>query len=88
MDDTDLVWRRIVNHSGEEFRLLRGRPFTYTARGRTIQLHSTNRMISRTAIDKALALCPLENTVAVQGLSAPSYNYALLSDPRIRRDDW
>jgi hypothetical protein len=67
---------------------MRGRPFTYTATGRTIQLHSTNRMISRTAIEKALARCPLENTVAVQDLSAPSYIYALLTDSRIRRGDW
>ena len=83
MPTADEVWRRIVRHSGEEFRLKGGRPFTYRASGRTIQLHTTNRMISRTAIEKALARCPLRNTVAVQDLSAPSYIYALLTDLRI-----
>jgi hypothetical protein len=73
MIDADRVWERIVRHSGDEFRLMKRRPFTYTATGRTIQLHSTNRMISRTAIEKALALCPLENTVPAQGPSVPSY---------------
>jgi hypothetical protein len=82
------VWNRIERNSGEEFRLVRGRPFTYTAAGRTIQLHTTNWMLSRTAIDRALERCPLKNTTSVQDLSAPSYIYALLTDPRIRRDDW
>lgn len=86
--DAERVWQRIVTHSGSEFQQIRGKPFTYTASGRTIQLHTTNRMISRTAIEKALSRCPLDNTVAVQDLSAPSYIYALLTDPRIRRTDW
>lgn len=77
-----------MRHSGDEFHLVRGRPFTYTATGRTLQLHTTNRMISRTAIERALARCPLDDTTTVQDLSAPSYVYALLTDPRIRRDDW
>jgi hypothetical protein len=45
-------------------------------------------MISRTAIEKAVARCPLDSTTSIQDLSAPSYIYALLTDPRIRRDDW
>jgi hypothetical protein len=45
-------------------------------------------MISRTAIEKALQLVPLPNTRTVQHLSAPSYIYAILMDPRIRGNDW
>ncbi|HJQ94232.1 MAG TPA: hypothetical protein VJ935_00800 [Acidimicrobiia bacterium] len=86
--NSDAVWRRIVAHSEQEFHQLSGKPFTYDARGRTIYLHTTNRHISRTAIEKALERVPLRNTVAVQDLSAPSYIYGILMDPRIRSGDW
>ena len=86
--DSEAVWRRIVAHSGETFHQLRGKPFTYHASGRTISLHTTNRHISRTAIEKPLVLVPLADTTPVQHLSAPSYIYALLTDRRIRRSDW
>ncbi|MDW3214977.1 MAG: hypothetical protein R8G01_13320 [Ilumatobacteraceae bacterium] len=88
MNLADSVWQRIESCSGQVFHQILGKPFTYTARGRTIRLHTTNRSISRTAIEKALVLCPLENTTPVQHLSAPSYVYAILMDPRIRRSDW
>jgi hypothetical protein len=85
---SDAVWKRIVGHSGEPFHQLRGKEFTYEARGRTIYLHTTNRMISRTAIEKALQRVPLANTASVQDLSAPSYIYGILMDGRIRSRDW
>ena len=88
MIDSQEVWNRIVSHSGQTFHQMRGKPFTYTARGRTIYLHTTNRMISRTAINGALSRVPLKNTVAVQDISAPSYVYGILMDHRIRRSDW
>ena len=86
--DSDAVWRRIVMHSGDTFYQMRGKPFTYTARGRTIYLETTNRMISRTAIEKALGRVPLINTAAVSDLSAPSYIYGILMDERVRGRDW
>lgn len=57
--NSDAVWARIERRAGEEFRQLRGKPFTYDVSGRSIHLHTTNRMISRTAIEAALKLCPL-----------------------------
>lgn len=86
--DADAVWKRIVRHSGETFRQLRGKPFTYDARSRTIYLHTTNRHISRKAIEKALKRVPLPDTTVVQDLSGPSYVYGILMDPRIRLSDW
>jgi hypothetical protein len=86
--DSQAIWDRIVAHSGGTFHQKMGKPFTYEARGRTIYLHTTNRMISRTAIEKALESVPLENTVPVQGLSAPSYIYGILMDDRVRLNDW
>ncbi len=79
---------RIMSHSGHEFSLLRGKRFAYEARGRTICLHTTNRMISRTAIERAPERVPLSATVDVQDLSAPSYIYGILMDHRIRNGDW
>ncbi|MDX2468552.1 MAG: hypothetical protein QNL12_14650 [Acidimicrobiia bacterium] len=79
----DRVWRQIVNHSGESFQQVRGKQFTYEARGRTIYLHTTNRIISRAAVEKALSRWPLERVSDVQDLSAPSYLYAILTDRRI-----
>lgn len=84
----DTVWRKIISHSGETFHQMRGKAFTYSAHGRTIYLHTTNRMISRTAIEKALEHVPLENTVPVQDLSAPSYIWGILMDDRIRGSHW
>lgn len=85
---SDRVWTRILRHAGDEFHLVRGRPFTYQARGRTIHLDTTNRMISRTAIERALERVPLTATTDVSDLSAPSYVYALLTDTRIKGNDW
>ncbi len=85
--DSETVWTRIVRHSSEVFRQLRRKPFTYGARGRTIYLHGTNRMISRAAIEKALDRVPLSSTTEVQDLSAPSYVCGILDDSRIRRSD-
>lgn len=86
--DIETTWKRIVRHSGETFHQIRGKPFTFDTRGRTIYLHTTNRMISRSAIEEALRHTPLANTVAVQHLSAPSYIHAILMDDRIRAQDW
>lgn len=86
--DAEKVWVRIVNHSGSVFHLKGGKPFTYQARGRTIYLDTVNRVISRAVIEKALRRVPLQTTSAVQDLSAPSYIYGILMDPRIRAGDW
>jgi len=87
--DANRVWQRIRNHAGHEFRQIRGKVFTYRVPSpRTIRLDTTNRMISRTAIEKALERVPLRATTVVRDLSAPSYIYAILMDERIRRSDW
>lgn len=86
--NTNLVWERIVEHSGDTFYQIRGKAFTYDASGRTIRLHTTNWSIPRSAIDEALTMVPLLNTTVVQHLMGPSYIYAILSDPRVRGSDW
>jgi hypothetical protein len=62
---------------------VRGKVFTYWMRPRTITLNTTNRSISRTAVEHALRRWPVGGPGALQDLSAPSYLYAILADPRV-----
>ena len=82
------IWRRIEAHEGETFRQIRGGEFTYRVAGQRLILIRTNHHVSRAHIEEALALVPLENTVPVHHLRAPSYIFAILMDERIRGRDW
>jgi hypothetical protein len=84
----ELVWKRIKEYEGEIFKQIRGGEFTYNVKGNVLELSRTNRSISKTVIEEALKYVPLENTVLVQNLQAPSYLYAILMDKRIRVDNW
>ena len=79
----ELIWERICRHEGETFRQIKGKEFTYTVNGNSIKLSTTNYNIAKSTFEKALAFLPLENTVPIQHLSAPSYLYAILTDSRI-----
>ena len=79
----EAVWRRIVSHPGAIFHQVRGRPFAYEARSRTICVHATNWVIGRAAVKQALTRMPLDRVSDLQDLSAPSYLYAILTDDRI-----
>ena len=85
---TEAVWSRIASHAGETFHQMRGKPFTYAMNDIYIELKSTNQNIPKKHIAEALKLVPLQNTVPVQHLRAPSYIYAILTDPRIRVSEW
>ncbi len=84
----DLVWQRIIDCEGQEFTQIRGKKFAYEVRGSSIILSTTNRSISKTEIEKALLFVPLENTIPVQHLQAPSYIYSILMDTKIRNNLW
>lgn len=84
----ELVWQRIKDYEGEIFSQIRGGEFTYIVKGNIIELSRTNRSVSKNTIEQALMYVPLENTVPVQHLQAPSYLYAILMDKRIRMSDW
>jgi hypothetical protein len=79
----DEVWARIERHAGSEFRQVRGKAFGYRTTARTIYLAQTNRMISRSAVDQALARWPVAGPGGLQDLSAPSYLFAILADRRV-----
>ncbi len=86
------IWQRIKSHQGEEFRTARHLPFTYEVEGAGIWFfrdgRTINRKLSRTQVDKAVARCPLRSTTEIKDLMDYAYLYALLMDPRIRREAW
>src|SRR5262249_49852069 len=82
------VWRRIEAHAGEDFILRRGDTFQYEVPGNYLRPLGRKRHLSKTNFSKALDRLPLENTRSVSDLQGPSYVYAILMDPRIRRTDW
>jgi len=88
MPNIDDVWHRIVEHAGERFRQVRGREFTYTICGNVLRLDTTPWSFSKGHLKRALSLLPLESTVPIRHLMAPSYIFALLTDRRIAAGEW
>lgn len=84
----DELWERIIGLEGEKFYQIRGGDFTYIVKGNGIELSRTNRSISKTTFNEALKYVPIENTVPLQHLQAPSYLFAILMDKRVRKSDW
>ncbi|MBI6003869.1 hypothetical protein [Clostridium perfringens] len=87
--DIELIWKRIVENEGKEFKQKREKIFTYSLIGKsTIKLSTTNRSISKSQFEKALNFVPLDKTTIIQNLQAPSYIYGILMDDRIRKENW
>ena len=84
----DVVWKRISDHAGKEFRQIKGKIFTYSVTENTAHLNCTNRSFTKKTIQSALEFVPLQSTSCVQHLQAPSYLYAILMDDRIRQLLW
>lgn len=80
----ELIWQRIVDEVGNEFRQIRGKSFTYKLSGnKAIVPSTTNYLIPKTQFEKAWQRMPVKGPGALQDLIAPSYLYAILADPRI-----
>ena len=84
----EILWERIKENEGKVFKQIKGGEFTYEVKGNSITLSRTRRSISKNIFVEALKHVPLENTVPLQHLQAPSYLYAILMDSRIRKNDW
>ncbi len=82
------MWSRIRQHEGEGFQLIRGDVYTYEMFDNYLRPVGRVRHLSRTNFGKALDRLPLDNTRSIADLQGPSYVYAILMDPRIRRGDW
>jgi hypothetical protein len=84
----DDVWPRIEAHAGEEFRTIRGKPFSYNIRGSAVvprpgKATETNRLLPRSHFQKAWDRRPLSGPGQIHDLQGPAYVYAILTDPRI-----
>jgi hypothetical protein len=82
------LWNRIEARAGEEFRTIRGKPFSYNIRGSAIvprpgQGGETNRLLPRNDFRKAWDRKPLSGPGQIHDLQGPTYIYAILTDPRI-----
>jgi hypothetical protein len=86
--DPGQVWARIEAHRGEEFRTVRGEPFSYDVHGNIVvprpqKGELTPRQLPRSDFEKAWARRPLSGPGQIKDLQGPSYIYGILTDPRI-----
>lgn len=82
------VWERIEENAGEVFRQIKGGEFTYVVANGHLIPDRTRQQIPRSHFEKALAFVPLSTTREIQNLRGPSYIFAVLMDPQIRKDEW
>ena len=86
------VWRRMVRHQGEQFQTVRGLPFTFEVEGAGIWFFRdgkrVNRKLTRTQFEVALSRCPLSRTTEISDLMDYPYVFAVLTDRRIRGQEW
>jgi hypothetical protein len=82
------TWQRIVAHSGETFHQKLGGSFTYRIEGNTLIPNRTNHRLARSQFEKALDRMPIDGPGQLHDLRGPSYLFAILTDARIRDQDW
>lgn len=88
----EVVWRRVVSHQGEQFQTVRGLPFTFEVEGAGIWFFRegkrVNRKLTRTQFEVAVSRCPLARTTEISDLMDYPYVFAVLTDRRIRGQEW
>ncbi len=88
----EAIWQRIVSRQGEQFRTVRGLPFTFEVEGAGIWFFRegkrVNRKLTRTQFEVALSRCPLARTTEISDLMDYPYVFAVLNDRRIRGQEW
>ena len=86
MNEYDRICANIVNHEGEQFYTVTGRPCSYKVSGNQIILLNTTRNIPRSNIERALEIVnPTVSQFERLNLQGPSYIMAIITDPRIRK---
>ena len=88
----EAIWRRVANHHGQEFQTVRGLPFTFEVEGTGIWFFRdgkrVNRKLTRKQFEMALSRCPLTRTTEIKDLMDYPYLFAVLTDRRIRGQEW
>lgn len=88
----ETVWQRLVSHQGEQFQTVSGLPLTFEVDGAGIWFFRNgkrvNRKLTRTQFEVALSRCPLTRTTEISDLMDYPYVFAVLTDRRIRGQEW
>lgn len=83
------VWQSIAAHAGEPFTTVKQRPFRYKLAGDSVWIerdgHSINQALGQSEFRKAWERWPVTGPGALQDLRGPSYIFAILNDPRVRK---
>ena len=89
MANPETVWSRIKNLEGEVFETKTGRQFTFEISGNVFRPSRTEYNISKRDFEKVLALVPLDGPGTISNLVRGSaYIWAVLHDPRVRKQEW
>lgn len=89
MRDIGEVWERIKAHQGQVFKLVEGGSLTYRVDGNVMVTSRSKQKLRIGDFEKVLAIAPVKGPGEISKLvRGPSYVYAILHDPRIRRGDW
>ncbi len=85
MTDFEAVWARIRGCAGQEFKTVRGLPFTYAFSGDYLQPSRTNVELPKGHFRKAYDLMPIRGPGDINRLViGPAYIFAILTDERVR----
>ena len=89
MIDIEMVWRRLKQHEGEDFRTVRGLAFKYSFRDEQFIPSRTKYQIGKAEFIKAFDLYPFKKVSDMGSIvRGGSYVFAVLTDPRIRSTGW
>ena len=89
MPNSETVWSRIKNHQGAIFETKTGKDFTFEISGNVFNPSRTKYNISKSDFEKVLPLVPLDGPGTISNLVRGSaYIWAVLHDPRIRKQEW
>ena len=83
--DFEEVWDRVRGCAGQEFKTVRGLPFTYKMSGDYLKPSRTNVELSKGDFRRAYELMPLTGPGRINRLvMGPAYVFAVLTDARIK----
>ena len=84
--DIHVFWNKLREFEGNEFRTVRGLPFTYEFIGEnSIRVSRANQVISKINFEKALSVMPILGPGEISNLVRGSaYVYALVVDERLQ----
>lgn len=84
-----VVWNRIAAVAGEEFRTIRGLPFSFELDRDSIIPNRTDYRLSRADFESAYEHVPISGPGRINDeVRGPSYIWAILHDRRVAKGDW